>query len=112
MLCCFLQGNLQFVDDEKDQASVVNSDEELNVLSYLLGSEPRLVEKALCYRVVAAAGSEVLDKGHHAKEASHGRDALAKVSNNHGNNKESWAGVFSEGPKRVFHINYVVSCYF
>lgn len=72
-------GNLQFVDDEKDQASVVNSDEELNVLSYLLGSEPRLVEKALCYRVVAAAGSEVLDKGHHAKEASHGRDALAKA---------------------------------
>ena len=85
ILCCFLQGNLQFVDDEKDQASVVNSDEELNVLSYLLGSEPRLVEKALCYRVVAAAGSEVLDKGHHAKEASHGRDALAKVTNNHGN---------------------------
>ena len=85
ILCCFLQGNLQFVDDEKDQASVVNSDEELNVLSYLLGSEPRQVEKALCYRVVAAAGSEVLDKGHHAKEALHGRDALAKVNNNHCN---------------------------
>lgn len=63
----------------------MNSDEELNVLSYLLGSEPRQVEKALCYRVVAAAGSEVLDKGHHAKEALHGRDALAKVNNNHGN---------------------------
>ena len=23
MLCCFLQGNLQFVDDEKDQAESV-----------------------------------------------------------------------------------------
>lgn len=77
--CFFYQGNLEFVDDEQDQASVVNSDEELNILSYLLGTEPRHVQKALCYRVVAAAGSEVVDKGHHAKEASHGRDALAKV---------------------------------
>ena len=73
------QGNLEFVDDDQDQASIVNSDAELNVLAYLLGTEPRQVQKALCYRVVAAAGSEVLDKGHHAKDASHGRDALAKV---------------------------------
>ena len=109
MLCCFLQGNLQFVDDEKDQASVVNSDEELNVLSYLLGSEPRLVEKALCYRVVAAAGSEVLDKGHHAKEASHGRDALAKVNNNHGNIRNHRLEWFQRGVKRFCSINYVVS---
>ena len=49
-----LQGNLEFVDDDQEQASVVNSDENLNVLAYLLGSEPRHVEKALCYRVVAA----------------------------------------------------------
>ena len=75
----FSQGNLEFVDDDQDQASIVNSDAELNVLAYLLGVEPRHLQKALCYRVVAAAGSEVLDKGHHAKDASHGRDALAKV---------------------------------
>ena len=74
----FLQGNLEFVDDDQEQASVVNS-ENLNIIAYLLGSEPRHVEKALCYRVVAAAKSEVVDKGHHAKDASHGRDALAKV---------------------------------
>ena len=79
VLFFLLQGNLEFVDDDQDQASVVNSDESLNVLAYLLGSEPRHVEKALCYRVVAAAQSEVVDKGHHAKDASHGRDALAKV---------------------------------
>ena len=70
---------MEFVDDDQDQASIVNGDSELNVLAYLLGTEPRHVQKALCYRVVAAAGSEVLDKGHHAKDASHGRDALAKV---------------------------------
>ena len=74
-----MQGNLEFVNDDQEQASVVNSDENLNIIAYLLGSEPRLVEKALCYRVVAAAQSEVVDKGHHAKDASHGRDALAKV---------------------------------
>ena len=70
---------MEFVDDDQDQASIVNSDAELSVLAYLLRTEPRQVQKALCYRVVAAAGSEVLDKGHHAKDASHGRDALAKV---------------------------------
>lgn len=74
-----LQGNLEFVDDDQEQASVVNSDENLNVIAYLLGSEPRHVEKVLCYRVVAAAQSEVVDKGHHAIDAAHGRDALAKV---------------------------------
>lgn len=74
-----LQGNLEFVDDDQEQASVVNSDENLNVIAYLLGSEPRHVEKALCYRVVAAGQSEVVDKGHHAIDAAHGRDALAKV---------------------------------
>jgi len=37
------------------------------------------VEKALCYRVVAAGQTEVVDKGHHAIDAAHGRDALAKV---------------------------------
>ena len=71
------KGNLKFVDDDKDQASVVNG-EQLNVIARLLGSEPQLVEKALCYRVVAAK-SEVVDKGHHASDASYGRDALAKV---------------------------------
>jgi len=72
-------GNLEFVDDDQEQASVVNSDENLNVIAYLLGSEPRHVEKALCYRVVAAGQSEVVDKGHHAIDAAHGRDALAKA---------------------------------
>ena len=74
-----LQGNLEFVDNDEEQASVVNSDENLNVIAYLLGSEPRHVEKALCYRVVAAGQNEVVDKGHHATDAAHGRDALAKV---------------------------------
>lgn len=72
-----LQGNVEFVDDDEEQASIKNS-EKLNIIAFLLGTEPRQVEKALCYRVVAA-NSEVVDKGHHAKEASHGRDALAKV---------------------------------
>ncbi|PFX19371.1 unconventional myosin-Id-like isoform X2 [Stylophora pistillata] len=70
-------GNLEFVDDDKEQASIKN-DEKLNIIAFLLGTEPRQVEKALCYRVVAAR-SEVVDKGHHAKDASHGRDALAKA---------------------------------
>ncbi|CAH3126805.1 unnamed protein product [Pocillopora meandrina] len=70
-------GNVEFVDDDEEQASIKNS-EKLNIIAFLLGTEPRQVEKALCYRVVAA-NSEVVDKGHHAKEASHGRDALAKA---------------------------------
>ncbi|EDO26335.1 predicted protein, partial [Nematostella vectensis] len=38
-----------------------------------------MLERALCYRVVAARG-EVMEKGHNEKEAYHGRDALAKAA--------------------------------
>ena len=70
---------MQFTLDENmhEQAVVENADE-LNVIAKLLGTRPKQVEMALCYRVVAARG-EVLEKGHNDREAYHGRDALAKV---------------------------------
>lgn len=71
-------GNLEFVDDDQEQASVVNGDTELGTLANLLGTDKKQVYKALCFRVVAAGGS-VVEKAHHAKDASYGREALAKA---------------------------------
>ena len=67
------------LDEEAHEQAVVKSSDELNVIAKLLGTRPKQLEAALCYRVVAAKG-EVLEKGHNEKEAYHGRDALAKVS--------------------------------
>ena len=74
----FSQGNLQFADDDREQATVVHGDTELPNIGFLLGTEAKDVQKALCSRVVAAAGS-IVEKAHHAKDASYGREALAKV---------------------------------
>lgn len=74
----YFQGNLQFADDNREQATVVHGDTELPNLAFLLGTEAKDVKKALCFRVVAAGGS-VVEKAHHAKDASYGREALAKV---------------------------------
>lgn len=74
----YFQGNLQFADDNREQASVVHGDTELPNLAFLLGTQAKDVQKALCFRVVAAGGS-IVEKAHHAKDASYGREALAKV---------------------------------
>ncbi|XP_015779047.1 PREDICTED: unconventional myosin-Id-like [Acropora digitifera] len=71
-------GNLEFADDNREQATVVHGDTELPNLAFLLGTEAKDVKKALCFRVVAAGGS-VVEKAHHAKDASYGREALAKA---------------------------------
>ena len=55
-----------------------NSDT-VGVIAKLLASSQDEVEKALCYRVVAARG-EVVEKGHSVKDAIYARDAFAKVS--------------------------------
>lgn len=75
----FLQGNLAFTPDAKqhDQARIKNNDV-VGVIAKLLASSQDEVEKALCFRVVAARG-EVVEKGHSVKEAMYARDAFAKV---------------------------------
>ena len=75
----FVQGNVNFIPDEKqnEQARVKNNDT-VGVIAKLLASSEDELEKALCYRVVAARG-EVVEKGHSVKEAMYARDAFAKV---------------------------------
>ena len=70
---------MKFVPDEAqhDQARVHGRDI-LGFIAKLLASSQDEVEKALCYRVVAARG-EVVEKGHSVTEASYARDAFAKV---------------------------------
>lgn len=51
------------------------------VLGDLLSTKQENVEKALLYRTVST-GRDVIDKQHTDKEASYGRDALAKVQQN------------------------------
>ncbi|XP_065053138.1 unconventional myosin-Id-like [Rhopilema esculentum] len=72
-------GNVKFVPDEAqhDQARVHGRDI-LGFIAKLLASSQDEVEKALCYRVVAARG-EVVEKGHSVMEASYARDAFAKA---------------------------------
>lgn len=72
-------GNLAFTPDAKqhDQARIKNNDV-VGVIAKLLASSQDEVEKALCFRVVAARG-EVVEKGHSVKEAMYARDAFAKA---------------------------------
>lgn len=79
MYVIFKQGNVQFIPDEKqhDQARVKNNEAVANIAKLLASSQDE-VEKALCYRVVAARG-EVVEKGHSVKDAMYARDAFAKV---------------------------------
>lgn len=72
-------GNVIFIPDEKqhEQARVKNIDT-IGVIAKLIASSEDEVEKALCYRVVAARG-EVVEKGHSVKEAMYARDAFAKA---------------------------------
>lgn len=72
----FYKGNLEFVEGP-ESAQVSNTDL-LNTIAELLDVDPAEAEKTLCARVVAARG-EVMQKGHTVQEASHGRDAFAKV---------------------------------
>ena len=74
---CHLQGNLDFILEE-DQA-IVEDKVVLATVATLLNSTVEEVEKALCYRVVAARG-EVMEKGHTLEDAYYGRDALCKVT--------------------------------
>lgn len=72
-----LQGNVRF-DVEDDDSVFIKNRDELRIIASLLGIKASSLEKTLCYRVVAAKG-EVMEKGHSKEEASHGRDAFAKV---------------------------------
>ena len=57
---------------------VVTTKAVLKHLAELLSVSEGALEKALCFRVVAAGG-DVVDKGHTEKEAVFGKDAFAKV---------------------------------
>eukprot|EP00794_Sanderia_malayensis_P003495 gene3495-3994_t len=72
-------GNIEFIPDEThhEQARVKDK-ERLATISNLLATTQDELEKALCYRVVAARG-EIVEKGHSTKEALYGRDAFAKA---------------------------------
>ncbi|XP_013401655.1 unconventional myosin-Id [Lingula anatina] len=66
---------------EDDQVVVENPDQ-LTTIAKLLAIDRDMLEKALCFRVVAAAG-EVMEKGHTAAEAVYARDAFAKAMYDH-----------------------------
>ena len=73
------QGNVKFIPDETHgEQARIESQALLATIAKLLASTQDEVEKALCYRVVAARG-EIVEKGHSVKEALYGRDAFAKV---------------------------------
>ncbi|XP_074658993.1 unconventional myosin-Id-like [Tubulanus polymorphus] len=69
-------GNLQF-DEEGDHASIPDKDILANIATLLSVDEAEL-EKALCYRVVAARG-EIMEKQHTVIDAYYARDAFAKA---------------------------------
>ena len=72
------QGNIEFDSGEDKDSCQVSNTEEQEILSKLLGVSKEALEKALCFRVVAARG-EVMEKGHTKQQAYYGRDAFAKV---------------------------------
>ena len=79
---CFLilsifQGNVEFDSEDRDSSHITNTEEQ-DIISRLLGVSREDLEKALCFRVVAARG-EVMEKGHTKEDAYYGRDAFAKV---------------------------------
>lgn len=83
MLCthCLIypQGNLKFGSD--GDVTLIENSKLVAVLGDLLSTKEENVEKALLYRTVST-GRDVIDKQHTDKEASYGRDALAKVQHN------------------------------
>ncbi|XP_072029754.1 unconventional myosin-Id-like [Amphiura filiformis] len=70
-------GNVEF-DSEDNESSHITNTEEQEILSGLLGVTKEDLEKAFCFRVVAARG-EVMEKGHTKQDAYYGRDAFAKA---------------------------------
>lgn len=75
----FSQGNLKFGSD--GDVTLIENSKLVAVLGDLLSTKEENVEKALLYRTVST-GRDVIDKQHTDKEASYGRDALAKVQQN------------------------------
>lgn len=73
------QGNLKFGSD--GDVTLIENSKLVAVLGDLLSTKEENVEKALLYRTVST-GRDVIDKQHTDKEASYGRDALAKVQQN------------------------------
>ncbi|XP_057213725.1 unconventional myosin-Id [Triplophysa rosa] len=69
-------GNLKFGSD--GDVILIENSKVVAVLGDLLSTKDENVEKALLYRTVAT-GRDVIDKQHTDKEASYGRDALAKA---------------------------------
>lgn len=78
-LCLIFQGNLKFGSD--GDVTLIENSKLVAVLGDLLSTKEENVEKALLYRTVST-GRDVIDKQHTDKEASYGRDALAKVWHN------------------------------
>ncbi|XP_038044734.1 unconventional myosin-Id-like [Patiria miniata] len=70
-------GNIHFESEDKETCSISNPGE-LSTIATLLGVSREELEKALCYRVVAAKG-EVMEKSHTTEQAYYGRDAFAKA---------------------------------
>lgn len=68
---------MDFIEAEHEQAGVKERGP-LKCLSSLLSLNEGDTERALCSRVVAAAG-EAIQKGHNIEQARNGRDAFAKV---------------------------------
>ncbi|XP_060795875.1 unconventional myosin-Id [Neoarius graeffei] len=69
-------GNLKFGSD--GDVTLIENSKLVAVLGDLLSTKEENVEKALLYRTVST-GRDVIDKQHTDKEASYGRDALAKA---------------------------------
>ncbi|TSK14721.1 Unconventional myosin-Id [Bagarius yarrelli] len=69
-------GNLKFGSD--GDVTLIENSKLVAVLGDLLSTQEENVEKALLYRTVST-GRDVIDKQHTDKEASYGRDALAKA---------------------------------
>ncbi|GAA6110242.1 unconventional myosin-Id [Tachysurus ichikawai] len=69
-------GNLKFGTD--GDVTLIESSKLVAVIGDLLSTKEENVEKALLYRTVST-GRDVIDKQHTDKEASYGRDALAKA---------------------------------
>ena len=85
------QGNINFESEDKETCSISNPGE-LSTIATLLDVSKEDLEKALCYRVVAAKG-EVMEKSHTNEQAYYGRDAFAKVSQAGVDYRHKYAGI-------------------
>ena len=79
MFSCCCKGNIQFVDIENPDGAKIQSPGMVSTIAGLLAVDPKELEKALCFRVIASRG-EVVEKMHSAEQAYYGRNAFAKVS--------------------------------